>query len=107
MGYTIDDIAKELGIPSSCKVAAGAGDNAAAAVGTGIVSDGKAYVKAALRRNNFTADRCYLLFARAGGKTQQNRNYQKYRNNLFHNKFLRNFANVIIHYNLFFCNSGF
>lgn len=31
---------KELGIPESCKVVAGAGDNAAAAVGTGTVGDG-------------------------------------------------------------------
>ena len=32
--------AKELGLTTSCKVAAGAGDNAAAAVGTGTVGDG-------------------------------------------------------------------
>ena len=34
------DVAKELGLPESCLVAAGAGDNAAAAVGTGTVGDG-------------------------------------------------------------------
>ena len=33
-------IAKELGLPETVKVAAGAGDNAAAAVGTGTVGDG-------------------------------------------------------------------
>ncbi len=40
VGTVKEDIAAELGIPSSCKVAAGAGDNAAAAVGTGTVGDG-------------------------------------------------------------------
>lgn len=34
------DVAAELGLPSNCKIAAGAGDNAAAAVGTGTVGDG-------------------------------------------------------------------
>ena len=34
------EIARELGIPETVKVAAGAGDNAAAAVGTGTVGDG-------------------------------------------------------------------
>lgn len=34
------DIAKELGLPETVKVIAGAGDNAAAAVGTGTVGDG-------------------------------------------------------------------
>ena len=35
------DVAKSLGLPESCKVVAGAGDNAAAAVGTGTVGDGR------------------------------------------------------------------
>ena len=39
VGTVLPAIAKELGIPESCKVAAGAGDNAAAAVGTGTVGD--------------------------------------------------------------------
>lgn len=34
------DVAAELGLSSNCKIAAGAGDNAAAAVGTGTVGDG-------------------------------------------------------------------
>ncbi len=34
------DVADLLGLPKDCKVAAGAGDNAAAAVGTGTVGDG-------------------------------------------------------------------
>lgn len=40
VGTVKEDIAAELGIPATCKVAAGAGDNAAAAVGTGTVGDG-------------------------------------------------------------------
>lgn len=36
----LPEIADELGIPYTVKVAAGAGDNAAAAVGTGTVGDG-------------------------------------------------------------------
>ena len=40
VGCVLPDVAKELGIPETVKVAAGAGDNAAAAVGTGTVGDG-------------------------------------------------------------------
>lgn len=40
VGTLLPEIARELGIPASVKVAAGAGDNAAAAVGTGTVGDG-------------------------------------------------------------------
>ncbi|MBE5881389.1 MAG: xylulokinase [Lachnospiraceae bacterium] len=40
VGTVLPQIAAELGIPESCKVVAGAGDNAAAAVGTGTVGDG-------------------------------------------------------------------
>ncbi len=40
VGTLKDDVAKELGLPATCKVVAGAGDNAAAAVGTGTVGDG-------------------------------------------------------------------
>lgn len=39
VGTVLPEIAAELGIPAGCKVAAGAGDNAAAAVGTGTVGD--------------------------------------------------------------------
>lgn len=41
VGTVLPKIAKELGIPQTVKVAAGAGDNAAAAVATGTVGDGK------------------------------------------------------------------
>ena len=40
VGTLLPDVAAELGLPESCKVVAGAGDNAAAAVGTGTVGDG-------------------------------------------------------------------
>ncbi len=40
VGTLLPDIAKELGFPESTVIAAGAGDNAAAAVGTGTVGDG-------------------------------------------------------------------
>ena len=40
VGTVLPEIARELGIPESVKVVAGAGDNAAAAVGTGTVGEG-------------------------------------------------------------------
>ncbi len=40
-GTLLPEVAKELGFPENCIVAAGAGDNAAAAVGTGCVGAGK------------------------------------------------------------------
>jgi xylulokinase len=40
IGTVLPEIAKTLGIPASVKVVAGAGDNAAAAVGTGTVGNG-------------------------------------------------------------------
>ncbi len=40
VGNILPEVAAELGIPQTVKVAAGAGDNAAAAVGTGTVGDG-------------------------------------------------------------------
>lgn len=41
VGTVLPEIAAELGIPENVKVAAGAGDNAAAAVATGTVGDGR------------------------------------------------------------------
>jgi len=40
IGTVKPDVAKALGLPEGVKVAAGAGDNAAAAVGTGVVGEG-------------------------------------------------------------------
>ena len=44
VGTLKPEVAKELGLPETCLVAAGAGDNAAAAVGTGTVGDGQCNV---------------------------------------------------------------
>ena len=41
VGTLLPEIAQELGLPETVKVAAGAGDNAAAAVGTGTVGNGQ------------------------------------------------------------------
>lgn len=41
VGNVTDEIARELEIPNTVKVVAGAGDNAAAAIGTGTVGDGR------------------------------------------------------------------
>lgn len=41
VGTLVPELSKELGIPETCKIVAGAGDNAAAAVGTGTVGDGR------------------------------------------------------------------
>jgi len=41
VGTLIPDIATEMGLDANTKVVAGAGDNAAAAIGTGTVTDGK------------------------------------------------------------------
>ena len=41
VGTLKPEIARELGLPETCIIAAGAGDNAAAAVGTGTVGNGK------------------------------------------------------------------
>ena len=41
VGTILPEVAKELGFPETVKIVAGAGDNAAAAVGTGTVGDGQ------------------------------------------------------------------
>ena len=40
VGTLVPEVAKDLGLPETVKVVAGAGDNAAAAVGTGVVGEG-------------------------------------------------------------------
>lgn len=52
VGTLKPEVAKELGLPETCLVAAGAGDNAAAAVGTGTVGDGQCNVSLGTSRNN-------------------------------------------------------
>ena len=75
VGTLLPEIAKELGIPASVKVAAGAGDNAAAAVGTGTVGDGMCNISLGtsgtifISSKNFGVDRYNALhsFAHADG----------------------------------------
>ena len=43
VGTLLPEAARALGLPGTVTVCAGAGDNAAAAVGTGVVEDGKAF----------------------------------------------------------------
>ena len=42
-GYLTEDIAKQTGLQAGTPVVGGAGDNAAAAIGTGVAEDGKAF----------------------------------------------------------------
>lgn len=75
VGTITEEIAKELGIPASVKVAAGAGDNAAAAVGTGTVGDGMCNISLGtsgtifISSKNFGVDKFNALhaFAHADG----------------------------------------
>ncbi|MBR3823803.1 MAG: xylulokinase [Lachnospiraceae bacterium] len=75
VGTVLPEIAAELGIPASVKVAAGAGDNAAAAVGTGTVGDGMCNISLGtsgtifISSKNFGIDKYNALhsFAHADG----------------------------------------
>ncbi|MCM1048714.1 MAG: xylulokinase [Clostridiales bacterium] len=75
VGCVLPDIAKELGISANVKVAAGAGDNAAAAVGTGTVGDGMCNISLGtsgtifISSNKFGVDKYNALhaFAHADG----------------------------------------
>lgn len=75
VGTLLPDIAEELGLPHTVKVAAGAGDNAAAAVGTGTVGDGMCNISLGtsgtifIASKNFGVDKHNALhsFAHADG----------------------------------------
>lgn len=75
VGTVLPEIAKELGIGENVKVAAGAGDNAAAAVGTGTVGDGMCNISLGtsgtvfISSRNFGVDKFNALhsFAHADG----------------------------------------
>ncbi len=75
IGTVKPEAAKELGIPETCKVAAGAGDNAAAAVGTGTVGDNMCNISLGtsgtifISSKNFGVDKFNALhsFAHADG----------------------------------------
>lgn len=76
VGTVLPEIAEELGIPATVKVAAGAGDNAAAAVGTGTVGDNMCNISLGtsgtifVSSKNFGVDKYNALhsFAHADGK---------------------------------------
>ena len=75
VGCLKPEIAAELGVPETVKVAAGAGDNAAAAVGTGTVGDGRCNISLGtsgtvfISSKNFGVDKFNALhsFAHADG----------------------------------------
>ena len=75
IGTVMPEIAKRLGIPDTVKVCAGAGDNAAAAVGTGVVGEGGCNISLGtsgtvfISSENFTVDKNNALhaFAHADG----------------------------------------
>ena len=75
VGTVLPEIAAQLGIPETVKVAAGAGDNAAAAVGTGTVGDGRCNISLGtsgtifISSKNFGVDKYNALhsFAHADG----------------------------------------
>ena len=60
-GTLKEETARELGLPSSCKVAAGAGDNAAAAVATGTVGDGQCNISLGTSGTIFISSREFCM----------------------------------------------
>lgn len=62
-GTVLPEVAKELSLPSACKVAAGAGDNAAAAIGTGTVGDGCVNISLGTSGTIFLSSDRYLVDA--------------------------------------------
>ena len=74
-GTLKEDVANEIGLTANCKIAAGAGDNAAAAVGTGTVGNGGCNISLGtsgtifISSKNFGVDRFNALhaFAHADG----------------------------------------
>ena len=59
VGTLRPELAEELGLPASCKIAAGAGDNAAAAVGTGTVGDGRCNISLGTSGTIFISSRAF------------------------------------------------
>lgn len=61
VGTLLPETAEELGLPANVLVAAGAGDNAAAAVGTGTVGDGKCNISLGTSGTLFLSNRNFML----------------------------------------------
>ncbi len=76
VGTLLSEVASQLGLNENIKVVAGAGDNAAAAIGTGTVSDGKCNISLGtsgtvfISSNEFTVDQNNALhsFCHSNGK---------------------------------------
>ena len=60
IGTLLPDIAEKLGLPKTTRVCAGAGDNAAAAVGTGIVGDGGCNISLGTSGTIFISSRDFI-----------------------------------------------
>lgn len=61
IGHLKDDIAEKTGMSASVKVVAGAGDNAAAAVGTGTVGDGECNISLGTSGTIFISDKNFKM----------------------------------------------
>ena len=61
VGELLPEVATQLGLPGNVKVAAGAGDNAAAAVGTGTVGDGMCNISLGTSGTVFIASKEFAL----------------------------------------------
>lgn len=61
VGTLLPDVAAELGMPQTVKVVAGAGDNAAAAVGTGTVGDGNCNISLGTSGTIFIASKKFVV----------------------------------------------
>lgn len=75
VGTLLPEIAKKLGLPDTTKVAAGAGDNAAAAIGTGTVESGRCNISLGTSGTVFVCSETFAVdkqnalhsFCHAGG----------------------------------------
>lgn len=61
IGTVLPEIAEKLGLPEGVRVVAGAGDNAAAAVGTGTVGDGSCNISIGTSGTVFIASRAFRV----------------------------------------------
>lgn len=82
IGTVKSDVAREIGLPENVKVIAGAGDNAAAAIGTGTVGEG----------------RCNISLGTSGTIFISSHTFRKDTNNALHA-----FAHADGHYHLMGC----
>jgi len=60
IGFIRKELAAEFGLPTSCRIVMGAGDNAAAAIGTGTIGDGRCNVSLGTSGTVFISSKKYL-----------------------------------------------